>query len=152
ALEDENTRRGEDEKTSGRWGTRPLPLPLPPTPSLAPFGPLGVAAGSPYPAPRPRRPSAFHAGSPVGILRRCVARAPHRARGQRSCVVPVPKSETRPPRLLVFSSSRPLMTDLDYRPSYLAATIAGALVLVLYVITLGPSTAMWDTSEYIAAA
>ncbi|HEU4797505.1 MAG TPA: DUF2723 domain-containing protein, partial [bacterium] len=43
-------------------------------------------------------------------------------------------------------------TDLDYRPSYLAASIAGALVLLLYIITLGPSTAMWDTSEYIAAA
>ncbi|MCC6318600.1 MAG: DUF2723 domain-containing protein [Gemmatimonadaceae bacterium] len=42
--------------------------------------------------------------------------------------------------------------ELDYRPSYLAATVAGALVLVLYVLTLGPSTAMWDTSEYIAAA
>lgn len=42
--------------------------------------------------------------------------------------------------------------ELDYRPSYRAAAIAGALVLLLYVITLGPSTAMWDTSEYIAAA
>ncbi|MBK8058680.1 MAG: DUF2723 domain-containing protein [Gemmatimonadetes bacterium] len=43
-------------------------------------------------------------------------------------------------------------TELDYRPSYLAAAIAGALVFTLYMITLGPSTAMWDTSEYIAAA
>ena len=34
----------------------------------------------------------------------------------------------------------------------MAAAIAGALVLTLYMITLGPSTAMWDTSEYIAAA
>ncbi|MBC7897985.1 MAG: DUF2723 domain-containing protein [Cytophagaceae bacterium] len=42
--------------------------------------------------------------------------------------------------------------ELDYRPSYLAATGAGALVLLLYIVTLGPSTAMWDTSEYIAAA
>ena len=42
--------------------------------------------------------------------------------------------------------------ELDYRPSYLAASVAGTLVLALYVITLGPSTAMWDTSEYIAAA
>jgi hypothetical protein len=40
----------------------------------------------------------------------------------------------------------------DYRPSYLAAAIASALVLLLYVVTLSPSTAMWDTSEYIAAA
>ena len=43
-------------------------------------------------------------------------------------------------------------TDLDYRPSYLAATIAGFAVFVLYLLTLAPSTAMWDTSEYIAAA
>jgi hypothetical protein len=43
-------------------------------------------------------------------------------------------------------------TELDYRPSYLAASIAGLAVLALYVITLGPTTAMWDTSEYIAAA
>ncbi len=43
-------------------------------------------------------------------------------------------------------------TDLDYRPSYRAATIAAVLVFLLYLVTLGPSTAMWDTSEYIAAA
>lgn len=42
--------------------------------------------------------------------------------------------------------------DLDFRPSYLAATIASVAVFLLYVITLGPSTAMWDTSEYITAA
>jgi hypothetical protein len=43
-------------------------------------------------------------------------------------------------------------SDIDYRPSYLAATIASLLVLVLYLLTLAPSTAMWDTSEYITAA
>ena len=42
--------------------------------------------------------------------------------------------------------------DLDYRPSYRAAAIASALVFLLYLVTLSPSTAMWDTSEYIAAA
>src|SRR5262249_48913590 len=42
--------------------------------------------------------------------------------------------------------------DLDNRPSYLAAGIVTVLVFVLYVATLAPSTAMWDTSEYIAAA
>jgi hypothetical protein len=42
--------------------------------------------------------------------------------------------------------------DLDYRPSYRAAGVAALLVLGLYLVTLGPSTAMWDTSEYIAAA
>jgi hypothetical protein len=43
-------------------------------------------------------------------------------------------------------------TDLDYRPSYRAAAIAALAVFALYLLTLGPSTAMWDTSEYIAAA
>jgi hypothetical protein len=40
----------------------------------------------------------------------------------------------------------------DEHPSYGVAAILGACVLVLYLITLAPSTAMWDTSEYIAAA
>jgi hypothetical protein len=40
----------------------------------------------------------------------------------------------------------------DERPSYLAAGIVAACVLGLYLLTLAPSTAMWDTSEYIAAA
>ena len=40
----------------------------------------------------------------------------------------------------------------DYRPSYRAAAIVSALVFLLYLVTLAPSTAMWDTSEYIAAA
>jgi hypothetical protein len=40
----------------------------------------------------------------------------------------------------------------DYRPSYGAAAIAAALVFVLYVVTLSPTTAMWDTSEYMTAA
>jgi hypothetical protein len=35
---------------------------------------------------------------------------------------------------------------------YLAAGIAALLVLALYVVTLEPSTAMWDTSEYLTAA
>src|SRR4051812_46957977 len=48
--------------------------------------------------------------------------------------------------------ARDTTADLDYRPSYTAAAIASALILVLYLITLSPSTAMWDTSEYIAAA
>ncbi|MEP6691542.1 MAG: DUF2723 domain-containing protein, partial [Gemmatimonadaceae bacterium] len=43
-------------------------------------------------------------------------------------------------------------SDLDYRPSYRAAAITSATILVLYLLTLSPSTAMWDTSEYIAAA
>jgi hypothetical protein len=45
-----------------------------------------------------------------------------------------------------------IAADLDYRPSYKAAAIASGLIFVLYLVTLAPSTAMWDTSEYIAAA
>ena len=44
------------------------------------------------------------------------------------------------------------ITELDYRPSYRAALAVTLVTLVLYLITLAPSTAMWDTSEYIAAA
>src|SRR5918911_1400214 len=40
----------------------------------------------------------------------------------------------------------------EYQPSYRAAALASALIFILYVLTLAPSTAMWDTSEYIAAA
>ena len=39
-----------------------------------------------------------------------------------------------------------------HRASYGLAVGMGVLVLLLYLITLAPSTAMWDTSEYIAAA
>src|SRR5947207_15395022 len=42
--------------------------------------------------------------------------------------------------------------DLDDRPSYRAALGVTLGALVLYLVTLAPSTAMWDTSEYIAAA
>jgi hypothetical protein len=45
-----------------------------------------------------------------------------------------------------------MSTDLDYRPSYFAAAVAAGLTFLLYLITLSPETAMWDTSEYIAAA
>ncbi len=37
-------------------------------------------------------------------------------------------------------------------PAYLAAGIVGFAILALYLVTMAPSTAMWDTSEYIAAA
>ena len=45
-----------------------------------------------------------------------------------------------------------MSASLDYRPSYFAAAIAAGLTFLLYLITLSPETAMWDTSEYIAAA
>lgn len=50
------------------------------------------------------------------------------------------------------ASSTAGATELDYRPSYLAAGIAGLVVFLLYLVTLAPTTSMWDTSEYIAAA
>lgn len=37
-------------------------------------------------------------------------------------------------------------------PPYGWAAIVSAVVLAIYVATLGPTTAFWDTSEYIAAA
>src|SRR5687768_14088679 len=37
-------------------------------------------------------------------------------------------------------------------PPYLAAGLAAFGAFALYVITLGPTTAFWDTSEYIATA
>jgi len=42
--------------------------------------------------------------------------------------------------------------EQDYRPPYLAAAIATFVVWLLYLITLAPTTAFWDTSEYIATA
>jgi hypothetical protein len=39
-----------------------------------------------------------------------------------------------------------------YRPPYVAAAIATVAVWLLYAITLAPTTAFWDTSEYIATA
>jgi hypothetical protein len=41
-------------------------------------------------------------------------------------------------------------TDDDFQPPYQAAAIAGVMVFGLYALTLAPTTAFWDTSEYIA--
>jgi len=38
------------------------------------------------------------------------------------------------------------------RPPYLGALATFALVLLIYLLTLAPTTAFWDASEYIAAA
>ncbi|HET9637151.1 MAG TPA: DUF2723 domain-containing protein [Gemmatimonadaceae bacterium] len=43
------------------------------------------------------------------------------------------------------------LAETGYRPSYVPAAIAAGLVFVLYLITLAPSVAMWDTGEYMAA-
>jgi hypothetical protein len=42
--------------------------------------------------------------------------------------------------------------ELEYRPPYRWALFVGLGVFLLYVITLAPTTAFWDTSEYIATA
>ncbi|MSR36210.1 MAG: DUF2723 domain-containing protein [Gemmatimonadetes bacterium] len=39
-----------------------------------------------------------------------------------------------------------------YDPPYRAAALAGASLFLLYLLTMSPSTAFWDTSEYIATA
>src|SRR5579859_4809715 len=49
------------------------------------------------------------------------------------------------------ASSREL-NGTSLQPSYGAAAIAASAVFALYVATLLPSTAMWDTSEYLTAA
>jgi hypothetical protein len=51
-----------------------------------------------------------------------------------------------------YGATRAEAAELDYRPSYLAAAIAGLVTFLLYIVTLAPTTSMWDTSEYIAAA
>ena len=45
-----------------------------------------------------------------------------------------------------------MQEDLDTRPPYLWAAITFAVIFVIYILTLSPTTAFWDTSEYIAAA
>ena len=44
------------------------------------------------------------------------------------------------------------VASADLRPSYGAAGLTALGVLALYVVTLAPTTAMWDASEYITAA
>jgi hypothetical protein len=38
------------------------------------------------------------------------------------------------------------------RPPYIAAGVVSAIVLALYLLTLAPTTSMWDAGEYMAAA
>jgi hypothetical protein len=47
------------------------------------------------------------------------------------------------------SSSR--FVQNGYKPAYIPAAIAAGLVFVLYLLTLAPTVAMWDTGEYMAA-
>jgi hypothetical protein len=56
--------------------------------------------------------------------------------------------------MAIWQSGAPVQTGLgeDSPPPYGAALIASVMVFGLYRVTMAPSTAMWDTSEYIAAA
>jgi hypothetical protein len=50
------------------------------------------------------------------------------------------------------TTASPSLSDRNgYKPSYIPAAIAAALVFILYLLTLAPSVAMWDTGEYMAA-
>jgi transmembrane protein TMEM260 (protein O-mannosyltransferase) len=53
---------------------------------------------------------------------------------------------------MATTASAARSTPNDYKPSYIPAAIAAGLVFVLYLVTLAPSVAMWDTGEYMAAA
>lgn len=44
------------------------------------------------------------------------------------------------------------MSDKRTRPPYLVAALTALVVFLIYLATLAPTTAFWDTSEYIAAA
>ncbi|HEY0527355.1 MAG TPA: DUF2723 domain-containing protein [Gemmatimonadaceae bacterium] len=50
-----------------------------------------------------------------------------------------------------MATTLPASSRNGYTPSYIPAAIAAALVFVLYLITLAPSVAMWDTGEYMAS-
>lgn len=56
------------------------------------------------------------------------------------------------PLAIWYSGTHPQDTDETERSEYAAAAIVAVVVLAIYVATMAPSTAMWDTSEYIAAA
>jgi len=50
------------------------------------------------------------------------------------------------------SGERELNPVVSERPPYLWAFVTAVVVFVIYLATLAPTTAFWDTSEYIAAA
>ena len=50
------------------------------------------------------------------------------------------------------SRVEPVAVHPAHRPPYLWALAAAMALFILYAITLAPSTAFWDTSEYIATA
>src|SRR5438046_3370366 len=57
-----------------------------------------------------------------------------------------PKRSISKPAVIIDVAAEP------ERPPYLMAALVALGTLVLYVLTLAPTTQFWDTSEYIAAA
>ncbi len=57
-----------------------------------------------------------------------------------------------PLAILVAGGARGEDDREDDAPPYRVAALVAASVLALYAFTLAPTTAMWDASEYIAAA
>src|SRR3979409_2343523 len=52
---------------------------------------------------------------------------------------------------MATTASTSLSDRNGYKPSYIPAAIAAALVFILCLLTLAPSVAMWDTGESSAA-
>jgi hypothetical protein len=50
-----------------------------------------------------------------------------------------------------MATTPPASNRHGYTPSYAAAAIAATLVFILYLLTLAPTVAMWDTGEYMAS-
>jgi len=68
-------------------------------------------------------------------------------------MVPQDQSATRKSRKAVKQEKQRVEpSSPTYTPPYRLATFIGLGVLTLYIITLAPTTAFWDTSEYIATA
>lgn len=75
---------------------------------------------------------------------------------------PMPPNALPPNERTVVTTSRraaptdpvesPAPTHDTEAPPYGWATLAGGLTFLLYVLTLAPTTAFWDASEYIASA
>jgi hypothetical protein len=49
-------------------------------------------------------------------------------------------------------SSEPVYVSRSERPPYLWGLLTAVVIFAIYLATLAPTTAFWDTSEYIAAA
>lgn len=60
-------------------------------------------------------------------------------------------SATRPASTRASTSRTVVESGAGYDPSYKGAAIAALAVFLLYFFTIAPSTAMWDTGEYMAA-